>query len=196
MSEATAHGAPKGELTDPLQDLLVTLPGELADWNEDEIYGALTTGAGGAGGLRALLADRWSHDASSDLSGADVRATAGNTTTIITVNITLDRARPVLLGASARVTNSGSLVGLWGIAITVDGVFDEAMSAGPDQALAPPGNDMRSQLWLPDRIKVLAAGAHVIRLQADRDASGTLDVTGGVTFNGRAYRPTRLVVCY
>lgn len=193
MSTTTAHGAPKGDLADPLQDLLVNLPAGLADWTEGEIYGALGTGAGG---LRALISDRWSHDATTDLTGADVRATQGASTTILTVNVTLDRQRPVLLGASARATNSGGSVGLWGICITVDGTFDGGLSAGPDQVLPPPGNDVRSQLVVPTQMKVMTAGAHVIRLQADRDASGTIDVTGGVTFNSRAYKPTHLAVVY
>lgn len=184
MPGTTTNGAPYGVLGDPIPDLLSERP--LAEWIDDQIFGAA--------GLRAGIEDVFANDATLALTGADVRAPISATTTLLTVAITLDRARPVLLAAGARFLNSGAAQGLVGICITIDGVFDTDLTSGPDQC-----NDTgatRVTLTIPARVRVLAAGVHTFRLQADRDANGVLDAAGSTGFNGRTYKPTQLCVAY
>lgn len=129
------------------------------------------------------------------LTGADVRATQSVTTDILTATLTLAIARVVLISGKARFASdsTGGSDGVVGLAIAVDGT--QVDWAGP---VTVPAFGSTHGTFTPLSIPVfaasLAAGAHTIKLQADRDGNGVVNTLATSTFGTPAYKPTTLTI--
>lgn len=133
-----------------------------------------------------------SQDYSLRLTGANVRLTESATTNILTSTFTLTAPAVLNVAASVRTINSGADA-LLGITIIVDGTFSSERCAGPVAVFA---SGVSAILDIPLRQVGLAAGAHTITLQADRNANGVVDATGTTTFGvgSRSYKATSLTI--
>lgn len=145
---------------------------------------------------RHMLDTQYSKRLSGASPGADVRMSASATTDVLSSTFTLAKAQRVLVGAQLAylADPAGAANGLLGAALLIDGVLDPYGFGGTVNVAQNPNVGSRGQIVIPTHAVDLAAGAHTIKLQGDRDASNVIDARGMVTFNGRNYIGTTLYI--
>ena len=152
-----------------------------------------------ANSLDAFLTPDDSH--STHLSGADLRCSQSTTQDILVASFTLTAQQVVWVGGKARFQADATSAarGYVGLIIVIDGAFDaDHAQAGPVPVESYGAIGAAIQVSIPIWPVVLAAGAHSVNLQADRDATGVINATGTTTAigggGGRTYTPTSLTV--
>lgn len=157
----TNRDYPKGVVTDNILDTLDV--DQLADAIDADVQ-ALYDIAG-----TAPIGDS-SH--SLVLTGSDIALNTGGTKTILTQTITLTRDQWVMIGGRVSLVNTTSGAGgQMGIYIDVDSAVIDELTTG-NQSIGNQGSiTERIFFSIPLFSVFLTAGAHTIRLRADKDST-------------------------